>query len=152
MILAAADDAAFTTKSKRKGLVFKGFLQYLHDIYWFYGIVSSFLFHSLSTFILFLSFSPIHSCSHTHILHRSEFCRVTKVKVFTAYIRIQYIYIYIYIYIILLFIYVYYIHKMCFTVCSRERVPVYACLCMCNTCVYVCVCMCMCIHISPNRL
>lgn len=150
MILAAADDAAFTTKSKRKGLVFKGFLQYLHDIYWFYGIVSSFLFHSLSTFILFLSFSPIHSCSHTHILHRSEFCRVTKVKVFTAYIRIQYIYIYIY--IILLFIYVYYIHKMCFTVCSRVRVPVYACLCMCNTCVYVCVCMCMCIHISPNRL
>lgn len=105
-----------------------------------YGISVIFL-RFLSLSLGACSFSRFHSLSLSRAVTTIGICRATKVEVFTAYIRIQYIFI------ISLFMYVYYIHKMCF-----HRVLVYVYPCMS---VRACVTRVLCLRVypfSPNRL
>lgn len=112
-------DTAFTTESKRKGLVFKGFLQYLHDIRRFYGI-ASFSISSVSL-SLFIPFSLTRSLSFSLSLSLITTIGILSSdkggSVHCAYIRIQYIYIYIYYYLCM-----YTIYTKCVPACSRVYV------------------------------
>ena len=128
-------------KTKKYSFFFKGFLQYLHDIYWFYGIVSFFFFPRSFYFVHFLSFI----LAHTLVLSRSEFCRVTKVEVFSlrtyVYNIFICIYIYLYIYNIIIYICILYTQSVFHCIFSCSVV----CACVIRVCLlFACVCMCVC--------
>ena len=139
-------------KTEKDSFFFKGFLQYLHGIYWFYWYSIIFLlstvfvfFFFLSTFILLLSFRVVHSCTYSRLASIGIFVEWQRwkcshcVHTYTIYL---YVYIYLYIYNTLIYICILYTQS----VSSRVHLCVHVWYLCCE-----CVCVCSFHQIDSNK-